>query len=127
MSKLCLDCGAVTTGASRCPTHKRVRDRARNSASFYTTRAWRRLRAQCIARDGASLLSGSTYRLTAHHVIPREQGGPDHLDNLVTLAGDEHSQYEADVRHDRHTPLRRQVDELLERIATARRLTGGVR
>lgn len=127
MSKLCLDCGAITDGATRCPAHRRQRDRARNSVSFYTTREWRVLRGQCIARDGASLLSGSTFRLTAHHVIPRERGGPDTLDNLVTLAGDEHSQYEADLRHDRDTPLRRQVDELLERVATARQLqTGGV-
>ena len=87
--KLCLDCGAITNGAARCPAHRRQRDRARNSASFYTTREWRRLRAQCIARDGASLLSGSTFRLTAHHVIPREHGGPDALDNLVTLADPE--------------------------------------
>lgn len=121
-AKLCLDCGAVTDGASRCATHRQRRDRQRNASSFYQTPGWRRLQRACIARDGACQVTGSTRRLTAHHVIPRERGGPDELGNLVTLAGDVHSQYEADVRHGRNTELRREVDRVLADIATARGL-----
>lgn len=122
-AKLCLDCGAVTDGASRCKRHRQQRDRQRNTASFYQSPGWRRLARACIARDRACVVTGSTHRLTAHHVIPRESGGPDELGNLVTLAGDVHSQYEADVRHGRDTPLRREVDRVLAEIATARGLT----
>ena len=36
-------------------------------------------------RDGACVRCGSTHYLSAHHVIPRAEGGLDHASNLEAL------------------------------------------
>jgi hypothetical protein len=47
-----------------------------------------------------------------HHKRPREEGGPDHPDNLVGLCGQHHSEYEGDRRARRKTELTRIVEAL---------------
>lgn len=45
-----------------------------------------KLRQQCYERDNYQCVEcGSTEELHAHHIIHREHGGPNTLDNLVTL------------------------------------------
>jgi 5-methylcytosine-specific restriction endonuclease McrA len=57
----------------------------------YNTTAWKKLSAQCIARDSVCIQCGhygdQTNPLTADHIIPRSITGPDGdtLDNLTTL------------------------------------------
>lgn len=51
---------------------------------------WRALRKECYERDDYSCCrcgkrSKSGQGISAHHLIPREEGGPDKLRNLVTL------------------------------------------
>ena len=36
-------------------------------------------------RDGCCVRCGGNFRLSAHHVIPRAEGGADHPSNLVAL------------------------------------------
>lgn len=72
----CLDCGRITTG-SRC------RSCARSSP--YQSTAWRRLSLAVVQRDGACVRCGQTVFLSAHHIVPRSEGGADLLDNLETL------------------------------------------
>ncbi len=74
--KPCLDCGRITTG-SRCPPCRR--------ASPYQQHSWRQLSMLVVKRDGVCVRCGSNYYLSAHHVIPRSQGGPDDVSNLVSL------------------------------------------
>jgi len=82
------------TDAPLCPEHRRIAERARGSASVrgYTSPAWRRLRAQALARDlfkcqscGALLMKKGEAQVD--HIIPRAIGGPDELSNLQTLCG----------------------------------------
>lgn len=73
-------------------------------------------------RDGACLLCSSTSRLTANHINPRGSGGLDVLENLMTMCGACHSTYEADVRYDRSTDLRRRVDKIRAALMSSRGL-----
>ncbi len=111
--KLCIEprCGRLTT-SSRCSACQSKKDRKRNRASFYQTPMWRALAQECIERDGNCLLCSSTTRMTANHIIARADGGPDVVENLMTMCGRCHSTYEADLRYDRSTDLRRRVDEI---------------
>jgi 5-methylcytosine-specific restriction endonuclease McrA len=48
---------------------------------------WERLRIACLRRDKFTC-QGCTERkkrLQAHHIVPRHRGGPDDLENLITL------------------------------------------
>jgi len=66
---------------------------------FYASEEWARLKAACKARDGyrcrrcgwRAKSRWDRSRLHAHHLIPRDSGGPDRLDNLETLCVDCHS------------------------------------
>lgn len=88
----CLDCGVLTEASSYCPFHSRVRRAARQrrkkrSPSSERTRsaAWKRLRHQCLLRDGfACVVCGSRVSLEAHHLRAVADGGADSLDNLET-------------------------------------------
>ncbi|MQB02103.1 MAG: hypothetical protein GEU78_17895, partial [Actinobacteria bacterium] len=56
-----------------------------------STRRWRALREACLARDERQCLRcGSADKLEAHHIEARADGGPDVLDNLVTLCDECH-------------------------------------
>ncbi len=87
--KPCLDCGRLTR-SSRCRTC--------SAASPYQTAEWRRLARAVAARDRACRVCGGTNRLSAHHVIPRAEGGPDAPDNLVALCVACHARVEAEER-----------------------------
>lgn len=51
---------------------------------FYGTAAWKRLSAACLRRDRICTTQGcNELAVVADHVIPRSQGGPDTLANLV--------------------------------------------
>jgi hypothetical protein len=52
--------------------------------AFYRTQAWRRLRAECLARHPTCATAGcGKPSRVADHVTPRSQGGSDSLMNLV--------------------------------------------
>lgn len=92
--KPCLHCGRLARG-SRC----RVCLSVASGANPYATADWRRLSRQTVERDGACVCCGSPGRcLNAHHVQPRAEGGPDSLDNLVTLCASCHGRLEARER-----------------------------
>lgn len=93
-----------------CPDCAKAKAADRNGSSYYQTKAWRRLSRAAIRRDGECAVCMGTYRLTANHIIPRREGGPDSLPNLMTMCGPCHSTYEADTRHGKDTELRRLVD-----------------
>lgn len=118
----CLECGRLSK-RSRCPQHERERTAARNAVDPYQHRGWRRLSRACVRRDGACLICGSTVRMTANHIEPRALGGPDHLDNLMTMCGSCHSTYESAVRWDKRTELRDRVDTIRRQLAVQRGLT----
>lgn len=50
---------------------------------------WEELRSSCFKRDAHHCMRCdqrlAVTELTAHHIIPRSQGGPDTLHNLITL------------------------------------------
>jgi 5-methylcytosine-specific restriction protein A len=72
--------------------HHRGRDK------YYQTREWKALRAQVLNRDKgicqACKREGLTHEAgkyaTADHIIPRNQGGPDRLDNLELICKRQH-------------------------------------
>lgn len=66
-----------------------------------TGHTWDEIRALAIERDGSRctvgwLLGGDCHEtLDAHHLIPREEGGPDTLGNLITACHRHHPMVEA--------------------------------
>jgi hypothetical protein len=47
---------------------------------------WKEVRLACIERDGGCVICGSTNRMSAHHLYPREIKELKYeLDNLITL------------------------------------------
>jgi 5-methylcytosine-specific restriction endonuclease McrA len=75
-----LDCGRLAQ-RSRC----RICATRRQRTNPYTTPTWRQLSLAVIERDGACVQCGATSMLNAHHVIRREEGGPDTPANLIAL------------------------------------------
>jgi len=71
----CLKCGQLVEGASYCHLH-------RGTGARGSTRAWRKLRAAVIARDGGCVVCGVAGPLEVHHVLPMWRGGTDHPSNL---------------------------------------------
>jgi hypothetical protein len=80
--------------------------------SFYQSKDWKRMRRQAHQPGDACAICESTERLTLHHKQGRRRGGLDVLENLIWLCGAHHSQYEADLRGNRDTELRRLVEAL---------------
>jgi 5-methylcytosine-specific restriction endonuclease McrA len=97
--KPCLDCGRLANG-SRC----RICTTTRNRSNPYTTPAWRQLSLAVVRRDGACVKCGGTFRLSAHHVMPRVEGGPDAPGNLETLCVVCHGRESAEERGSGRTP-----------------------
>lgn len=84
----------------------------RHAAGYHTT-AWRQLAKATVSRDGHKcVVCSSTDRPTAHHHVPKRNGGPDALWNLLTLCHACHNAVEAAIRQGRHTDLTRTVDGL---------------
>jgi 5-methylcytosine-specific restriction endonuclease McrA len=85
MARPCIDCNRPTTG-TRCPDCAAGRTRPRRRNGFYQSPEWRRLSKAARDRDqGECALCGSTNRVQAHHRVHRKEGGPDTLENLVSL------------------------------------------
>jgi len=65
-----------------------------------TLDTWDEIRERVLARDGhrctVSRLLGGQCRglLHVHHIIPRNEGGPDHEDNLATVCARHHPIWE---------------------------------
>ena len=74
--KPCTVCGRLAR-ASKCRTC--------SAAAPYRTAEWRQLSLMVTQRDGRCVRCGGNFRLSAHHVIPRAEGGADHPSNLVAL------------------------------------------
>jgi 5-methylcytosine-specific restriction endonuclease McrA len=81
--KPCIGCRRLTTG-SRCPRCTR--------SSYYQSSAWRTMaRAFIDAAGGVCSRCGSDHFVSAHHVIARVDGGPDHPLNLEPLCASCHA------------------------------------
>ena len=67
--------------------------------NYYSSQEWRKLRRQVLKRDGyqcrvfACNVSGSK-NLSVHHIVPRAEGGGDHVENLITLCHAHHDKIE---------------------------------
>lgn len=87
-SRPCIVCGTLATG-TYCPRHApKPGSRAWRGGS---TRAWRKVRAQALQRDGDRCVKcGSGGPLQVHHVVPLAEGGSMALDGLTTLCSDCH-------------------------------------
>lgn len=107
---LCSKCGAFT---ERSPCEK-CRPKQKRQPDYYRTREWRDLAREARKHYDRCSIPGCsrTYRLTFHHLIPRKQGGPDVLENLIAMCGKCHSQYESDVKHEKDTEIVRKVNAL---------------
>jgi hypothetical protein len=77
-------------------THKSISDWHRsvyrkNHNKQRLTDEWQKAKAACLKRDKNTCQrcdrKGNKYErpLTAHHIIPRNEGGEDYLDNLIAL------------------------------------------
>lgn len=91
--KPCLDCSRLANG-SRC----RICASIREQANPYQDANRRRLSRAVTGRDGACVQFGSTHYLSAHHVQPRAEGGPDAPGNLASLCASCHARLEAQRR-----------------------------
>ena len=81
LPRSCLTCGRVfrpVAGESRCRIHRTGR---RGS-----TRAWRKVRAEVLARDRRCYYCGGA-ATEVDHVIPVAKGGTDDRSNLVPACG----------------------------------------
>lgn len=106
--KRCAKCGSWTKDRycfeckpkANAERHKKYdRDRRRaEEKKFYNSVFWRNLSkvqrtrypyCQWKYEDGTECRS--THRLCADHIIPRDQGGKDHLSNLQSLCGTHHN------------------------------------
>jgi 5-methylcytosine-specific restriction endonuclease McrA len=83
--------------------------------NYYKTREWKELRDAAVERDGHECKRcGSTKRLTAHHKIPRTEGGADHLDNLKTVCDACHIKEHSDYNKSKREKYNPTDDELRE-------------
>jgi hypothetical protein len=80
MLRPCLVCGrlAQRSGCRICTTK-------RSRTNPYTTPTWRQLSLAVVERDGACVRCGGSFVLSAHHLIPRAEGGLDALENLEAV------------------------------------------
>lgn len=95
----CLICSALTTNPSRCDTHQReaqaARERARGSAAARGYgQAWRNARAAVLAQHralygdmcpGYQRAPHPSSDLTVDHITPKAAGGSDDSTNLAVL------------------------------------------
>jgi hypothetical protein len=70
-------------------THKDWRQGVYKKVVYKTNPNWKFVRGEVLLRDGFRCIrceDGKKRKsLTAHHLIPRNEGGEDYLENLVTL------------------------------------------
>lgn len=96
-SSFCLECGVPFVGVgSRCPLHGRPDVRpSRVERDRRGRRAWARVRARALRRDGGCCVRCGEGRLglQVHHVRALSAGGSDDLGNLVTLCVACHAEF----------------------------------
>ncbi len=93
-------CAQLVRGAPRCPAHAVQRARAYDAAradGAERARGWR-LRQRYLAEHPACESCGSAESLRVHHRLPRKDGGPDNVDNYVTLCESCHQRVHAALR-----------------------------
>jgi 5-methylcytosine-specific restriction endonuclease McrA len=96
ISRPCLDCGALTS-KTRCAQCRSARNKVTHGDTYYRTNEWKRLSREARALHGTDCtLCGSNHRVQAHHVVHRNEGGSDTLDNLVMLCASCHRRTHAD-------------------------------
>lgn len=93
----------LAADGSLVPEGRRASSSGSAAWSGGSSRAWRRLRAATLARDGRRCRRCGRgaylgHELEAHHVVPRALGGPDHTANLVTLGRSCHDEADAEAR-----------------------------
>ena len=68
-----------------------------DQALFYDSAEWAEIRALVLLRDVAACRRcGTGENLSVHHVVPRDSGGSDEINNLVTLCLSCHDAVELD-------------------------------
>jgi 5-methylcytosine-specific restriction endonuclease McrA len=88
----CLTCGRLQRDGSRCHGCQRAVDRERNArrpdvVRFYSSTAWRRLRAAVVKGASCCAWCGAGgVRLVADHIVPISRGGAPLDPANVTVA-----------------------------------------
>ncbi len=59
--------------------------RAKRADPFYLSDEWKRLRLDCLRRDGFACVKCGARANVADHIVSRRQGGKDDLANLRSL------------------------------------------
>jgi 5-methylcytosine-specific restriction protein A len=77
--KPCLACGALTTNGTYCPRHQPRKARGGS------TRQWRNLREQILARDRYACQRCGAAATHVDHIVPVARGGADDPRNLQAL------------------------------------------
>jgi hypothetical protein len=90
---------------------------------YYDSREWKLLRDSVVNRDrytcqecGYEKNNKEDRKLSAHHVIPRKEGGADHPENLVTLCSRCHPKLEGDEKNPRN-PEDRVFEEIIDELS----------
>ena len=68
-------------------------------SDFYDSKEWRSVRRKRIIKDRLKCRRCRKHfkygrRLTVHHIVPRDEGGPDALSNLISLCDPCHDEVE---------------------------------
>src|SRR5690606_12354497 len=90
-------CGVLIARPGRCELHipallQSQREKRQARSAFYDSPKWRSLSRQCLARDPMCKWPGCHLpSKEADHIIPREDGGADTLENLQGLCHTHHS------------------------------------
>lgn len=84
----CLDCGAPSSGRTRCTRchtrRQQSRDRRRGSVTQRFGSGWTRISRRIIERDhGLCWICGQPGADTTDHIIPRANGGTNDEHNLA--------------------------------------------
>lgn len=79
--------------------HGKVYQPRQEDAAYFASSEWRRLKQQVFNRDDHRCQRcQKQYRISrplgAHHIIPRQAGGPDEMENLITLCHPCHNHVE---------------------------------
>lgn len=87
------------THAVRKEWHRAVYKMPTKETQYFKSSEWRKLRTAVLSRDGYACCrcgDGRKRGLNAHHIIPRDEKGENHISNLLTLCSRCHDIIEAD-------------------------------
>lgn len=86
--RLCLGCGQIIGGGTRCRRCLAVKGaEANRRGSSLHTPSWRAVRSAVLERDGYVCRFCGQPANTVDHVVPRHAGGTDSPNNLVAACG----------------------------------------